>query len=128
MAIASIQGTPGSGKSAFAVSMGLEHLRKGGVVAANFDLVDDWAMQVAKRSFDCRWGFKDPYEVAACLHDRFRVIGSLDGVYDACKDLIPRALPNIQKQFEGHGLLIMDERKLPKDQSSTDPLKKVQAE
>jgi hypothetical protein len=43
------QGTPGSGKSAAAVARAILHLKKGGVVAANFSLVDGWADAIASR-------------------------------------------------------------------------------
>jgi hypothetical protein len=112
MAISAIQGTPGSGKSAFAVSMALDHLRSGGVVAANFSLVDGWALEVARRSFKVRWLGFDVHKYARDLHDRFRVVGSLEGVYQATKELIPKAKGKISKQYEDHGLLLIDESQL----------------
>lgn len=42
------QGSPGSGKSAVAVARAILHLKRGGVVAANFSLVDGWAEDVVK--------------------------------------------------------------------------------
>lgn len=112
MAISGIQGTIGSGKSAFAVSRGLEHLRAGGVVASNFELTEGWALEVARHSFKCKWFGVDPYEYAQDLHSRWCVVGNLEGVEQATRDLIPRAKGKISKQFEGHGLLILDEAQL----------------
>lgn len=112
MAINCIQGTPGSGKSAFAVSMLLDHLRRGGVVAANFSLVDGWAETVAKRSFACRFLGKDHIESAQDLWSRFKVVGSLEGVNQASKELIPLAKGKIADQYEDHGLLVLDECQL----------------
>lgn len=112
MAISAIQGTLGSGKSAFAVSQLLEHLRAGGVVAANFDLVDGWAETVAGQTFRCKFLGQESHTLAKDYHDRFRVVGSLEGVYQASRELIPRAKGKISKQFEGHGLLVLDEAHL----------------
>ncbi|MBF0644877.1 hypothetical protein HTZ97_13690 [Desulfuromonas acetoxidans] len=112
MAISGIQGTIGSGKSAFAVSRGLQHLRAGGVVASNFELVEGWSFEVAKRSFKCRFFGVDPYEYASDLHSRWRVVGNLEGVEQATTELIPLAKGKISQQFEGHGLLLLDESQL----------------
>lgn len=78
------QGTPGSGKSAVAVARAILHLRKGGVVAANFSLVDGWAMQFAKRLvlsyLPFGWGSDYAFKRASELHNRFFRVDSLDAI------------------------------------------------
>lgn len=107
------QGTPGSGKSAVAVARAIAHMRKGGVVAANFSLVDGWADQISKRH---PWAFFDDnfrYERASSLWQRFKKVESLDAI----KAINPRAeAVGLYKDdgtySEGSGLLILDEAQL----------------
>lgn len=88
-------------------------MRKGGVVAANFSLVDGWADQIAKRH---PWSFFDDnyrYEKAACLWQRFKKVESLDAI----KAIDPRKeavglYKDDGKYSEGNGLLILDEAQL----------------
>jgi len=111
------QGTPGSGKSAVAVARAIMHLHKGGVVAANFSLVDGWAMQFAKRLalsyLPFGWGDEYAYKRASELHNRFFRVDSLDAI----RAINPRQLATgIYKDnggySEGNGLLILDEAQL----------------
>ena len=107
------QGTPGSGKSAAAVARAIMHLRKGGVVAANFSLTDGWADEVARRyiwsHFDDEYRFKK----ASSLWQRFMRVDSLAAI----RSIDPRALAvdlykDDGKYSEGTGLLILDEAQL----------------
>jgi hypothetical protein len=111
------QGTPGSGKSAVAVARAITHLRKGGVVAANFSLVDGWASQVVKRSvlshLPFGWGEEYAFNKASDLHKRFFRVDSLDAI----RSINPRELATgLYKDdgtySEGNGLLILDEAQL----------------
>lgn len=111
------QGTPGSGKSAAAVARAIAHLRKGGVVAANFSLVDGWSDVVASRSLLSRlpldWSRDYKYRKSASLHKRFFRVDSLDAI----KHINPRELAVDLYQddgsySEGSGLLLLDEAQL----------------
>jgi len=62
------QGTPGSGKSAVAVAQAIMHLKKGGVVAANFSLTDGWASEVAKRTLLGRFSSEYAYKQACSMY------------------------------------------------------------
>lgn len=106
------QGTLGSGKSACMVVDMIEHLQAGGVVAANFPLVPDWAERLASRSLRARWGLDDARKKARSYRDRFQVVQSLDDVWQASEELIPRALPPVSGQREGRGRLYLDECQL----------------
>lgn len=106
------QGTLGSGKSASMVVDMCEHLLNGGVVAANFSLVPDWAERLAGRNIWCRLGLRDPAPKAACLRARFRQVQSVDDVWSASDDLIPRTLAPLNKEREGRGRLYLDECQL----------------
>lgn len=107
------QGTPGSGKSASAVARALLHLRKGGVVAANFSLVDGWADEVAKR---LAWSYVSKsyrYDQASSMYNRFYRVNSLSAI----RAIDPRAqsvgvYKDNGKYSEGNGLLILDEAQL----------------
>ncbi|MBT1074457.1 zonular occludens toxin domain-containing protein [Geobacter grbiciae] len=107
------QGTPGSGKSAAAVARAILHLKKGGVVAANFSLVDGWALEVAKRSLLSRFSEKHFLKLASSLHKRFYRVDSLSAI----RSIDPRAesvglYQDDGKYSEGNGLLILDEAQL----------------
>lgn len=111
------QGTPGSGKSAAAVARAILHLRKGGVVAANFSLVDGWAEQIVSKFalsyLPFGYGKQYAYKRASDLHGRFYRVDSLDAI----RSLEPRKLATgVYKDnggySEGAGLLILDESQL----------------
>lgn len=107
------QGTPGSGKSAVAVARAMAHVRAGGVVAANFSLVDGWADVVARQSIMGRLSAEYRYSRASSLHSRFFRVDSLAAI----KAIDPKALAvDLQasdgKYREGQGLLILDEAQL----------------
>lgn len=109
MVMSIFQGTLGSGKSASMVVDCIEHLLAGGVCAANFKLVDNWALKLADQSLWVRLGFRDRYKYAQDLYDRFMVVGSVESLWKASEVLIPKAKGKITKQFEGHGRLYLDE-------------------
>lgn len=114
MAIEIQQGTPGSGKSAVAVARAVAHLQEGGVVAANFSLVDGWPETVAKRSLLGRFSETIRHERAAELHKRFLRVDSLKAI----KGIDPKEMAvgrhkTIKGKFqEGQGLLLLDEVQL----------------
>lgn len=109
--------TPGSGKSAAAVARAIMHLRKGGVVAANFSLVDGWAEKIASKYalsyLPFGWGEQYAYSKAADLYNRFFRVDSLDAI----RALEPRSQAtgfyrDKGGYSEGSGLLILDESQL----------------
>lgn len=106
------QGTLGSGKSASMVVDMVEHLQAGGVVAANFALVPDWAERLANQSIWCKLGLRDAASRAASYRARFAQVQNLDDVWRASDELIPRALYPISSQREGRGRLYLDECQL----------------
>jgi len=108
-----MQGSPGSGKSAAAVARALLHIRKGGVVAANFSLVDGWSDVLANRHI---WSFFSDdfrYTLSSSYWQRFYQIGSVASIRQIC----PRSesvgvYEDNGKYMEGNGLLIIDEAQL----------------
>lgn len=107
------QGTPGSGKSAAAVARAILHLRKGGVVASNFSLVDGWADQIASKHVMSMISRKYHEKMASCLYKRLFRVDSLAAI----NKIDPRALSvGVYKDkggySEGNGLLILDEAQL----------------
>jgi len=107
------QGTPGSGKSAAAVAQAIYHLKRGGVVAANFKLVDGWAETVSANHPLSRLSRSYRTKLAHSLYNRFYYVDSLEAI----KSLNPRMLATgILKDdgtySEGVGLLILDECQL----------------
>lgn len=108
------QGTPGSGKSATAVARAIAQLKRGGVVAANFGLVDGWADEVARHTVMGRFSPAVRYEYASSFYQRFYRVGSLAAI----KQIDPRAqavgklAEKPGKYTEGSGLLILDEAQL----------------
>lgn len=104
-----MQGSLGSGKSACMVIDLVEHLMAGGVCAANFRLVDDWAYRLADFNLWVRLGLRDRDQVAADYYSRFMVIGSPESLWEASEKLIPKAKGDVAKKFEGHGRLYFDE-------------------
>lgn len=108
-----MQGTPGSGKSAAAVARALLHIRKGGVVAANFSLVDGWADVLSKKHIWSMFDDQFRYENALSYWKRFYRVDSVSGI----KSINPRAeAVGMYKDdggySEGQGLLILDECQL----------------
>lgn len=108
-----IQGTPGSGKSAVALSMGLAHLADGGALACNFDLVDDWAWLFAGYNLRVRMGMADQLQRAIELRRRCFRIGTSKTIFDLSRQLKDCGLgPKWENAREGKGLLILDEAQL----------------
>lgn len=111
------QGTPGSGKSAAAVARAILHLRKGGVVAANFSLVDHWATTIASKYalsyLPFGWGEQYAYKKASDLHGRFFRVDSLDAIRQIDPRKLATGLHRDKGGYsEGAGLLILDESQL----------------
>lgn len=107
------QGTPGSGKSAAAVAQAIDHLRKGGVVAANFRLTDGWADVVASQHPFSKFSSEFRYKLAASLYERFLYIDSLAAVYSINPRKLAVGLHKDKGTYsEGAGLLILDECQL----------------
>lgn len=108
-----IQGTPGSGKSAVSLVMGLSHLVDGGALACNFDLTPDWAFDLAGLNWRVRLGLADRLERANELRRRCFRIGTTDTIFDLSSRLSTCGLsPKYQAMREGKGLLILDEAQL----------------
>lgn len=109
-----VQGTPGSGKSATAVAMAIKHLRQGGVVAANFSLVDGWSDVIAKQSFVNKIFDDRRYKKSSSLWERFFVVDSLDAIMKVKpKELSVDGWENNDDKYrEGYGLLLLDEAQL----------------
>lgn len=109
-----LQGTLGSGKSATCTAMAFEHLKRGGVVATNFALVDGWSYELAKHSFAGRWS-EDRRRLNASSHyNRHFQVSSLDAIKAIKpKELAERDLKTVEGKYqEGQGLLILDECQL----------------
>lgn len=106
-----LQGALGSGKSAVCTARALRHIQDGGVVAANFSLVDGWADVLARQNPLCRWKDELRYKRASLFYPRFFHVQSLEAI----KKIDPRAMAvgkKVSKRgsySEGHGLLILDE-------------------
>lgn len=108
-----IQGTPGSGKSAVALVMGVEHLAAGGALAANFELVPDWSWRLAGMNWPVRMGVRDRLSRAEELRRRCFRIGTAETIFqlsDRLKDCGLTGKPATAR--EGKGLLILDEAQL----------------
>lgn len=108
-----MQGSPGSGKSAAAVSRAIMHIRKGGVVAANFSLVDQWADTVASKHIFSAFSRSFRYKKALCMHNRFFRVNTVEAI----RKIEPKKLSvglykDDGKYSEGNGLLILDECQL----------------
>lgn len=116
------QGSPGSGKSAVAVARAILHLRKGGVVAANFSLVSGWAEEIASKHILVRLFFflrltdlaeRLKYKYASSMYRRFYRVDSVEAI----RSINPRSeAVDIYKDdgsySEGAGLLLLDECQL----------------
>lgn len=108
-----IQGTPGSGKSAVSLCMGLAHLVDGGAFACNFDLVEDWAWLLSGYNYRVRLGLADRLQRANDLRRRCFRIGTARSIFELSDRLKDCGLaPRWQKAREGKGLLILDEAQL----------------
>lgn len=75
-----LQGSLGSGKSAAAVAMAIMHLKKGGVVAANFSLVDGFADRIAERSIFNKFSPARKHDHATSIYNRFYRVDSLAAI------------------------------------------------
>jgi hypothetical protein len=108
------QGTPGSGKSAVAVARAVKHMKFGGVVAANFSLVDGWSDVVAGQSLFNRYNEARRFKASSCLHKRFMRVDSLAAIkaIDPKKLAVGSHVSKDGKYMEGQGLLILDEAQL----------------
>jgi len=111
-----IQGSKGSGKSGTAVSIALEHLRAGGVVAANFALKPGWAEKLARRHWRSMFDKKFQREFAISMYNRFFEVRNVHAILDidvknlACDRHVTRYYRNGEPiHQEGQGLLILDE-------------------
>lgn len=109
-----LQGTLGSGKSATAVAMALDHLKNGGVVATNFSLVDGWADELSRHSFSGRFFPAIRHKNALSHYSRHFRVDSLHAVKQIdVKGLACRQLETVAGKYqEGQGLLILDECQL----------------
>ena len=109
-----LQGSLGSGKSATCTAMALDHLKKGGVVASNFKLVDGWADELAKHSFTGMFFPDLRHENALSHYERHFHVNSLSAVKAINpKSLAVRELKTVEGKYqEGQGLLILDECQL----------------
>lgn len=109
-----LQGTKGSGKSACAVAAAIQHLYKGGVVAANFKLKDGWAEKMAARHITSYFSEKYKQRLAYSLWSRFFMVRSVAAivainVFDLA---IGKKATKVGKYQEGQGLLLLDECQL----------------
>jgi hypothetical protein len=105
-----LQGTLGSGKSAVATARALAHIRNGGVVAANFNLVDGWSNVLARRSLRNRFSPERMYKQSLSMYNRFFYVNSLDAIRAIdVKGLSVDEHKTHGNYQEGQGLLILDE-------------------
>lgn len=109
--INNLYGVLGSGKSACATAIGLHHIRRGGVVAANYSLKPDWSYQIAKRSPQAWFSSRRRADITMALHERWRVVDSIAAIKSVdLKGLCTGRLKYQPKRYqEGLGLLILDE-------------------
>jgi hypothetical protein len=108
------QGSPGSGKSAVAVARAIAHLKEGGVVAANFSLIDGWAGIVAKHSIMGKLFPEYAHKKASSLYKRFYRFDSLPAIrkINPIMEAVDKHQFKKGKYHEGSGLLIIDESQL----------------
>jgi len=106
------QGTLGSGKSACMTVDLCTHLKAGGVCAANFNLIPGWHKVLASKTIPAFLGFSDVHEKASSYKHRFMEVTSLDDVWRATEELIPRTISPMRKEREGWGRLYLDECQL----------------
>lgn len=113
MTIEIIQGTPGSGKSATALCIGIGHLCAGGALATNFSLVPDWAYMLAGLKLGVRLGLRNRLALANAYYDRCFRVGSADSIFELSEKLKTCPLGDkFKSRREGRGLLILDEAQL----------------
>lgn len=116
------QGSPGSGKSAVAVARAIMHIKKGGVVAANFALVEGWAEEVAKRHWLVTllrllclgsWADAVANDLAVSMHKRFYVVNSVEAIRKINPLSEAEGVYTDDGSYsEGSGLLLLDECQL----------------
>lgn len=107
-----LTGTPGSGKSAAAVDMGLEHVCNGGVVLSNFELTSDWYDQLARWHCSTWFSLSSRRRRGSMLRDRWWSWRSLDELWDVPDQFGQYLSAGMRRQFEGRYLLIIDEAQL----------------
>jgi hypothetical protein len=100
--IVAVTGTPGSGKTFRLVCEIADHLSRGGYVATNVRLADDWQERLARRSLLTR--FYRPARREQLLAGRFIFSEDVD-------ELLRVQLPPPRKgePWEGRGLWVLDE-------------------
>lgn len=109
-----LQGSKGSGKSATAVAMAINHLYKGGVVAANFRLKDGWAEEMSSRHILSKFSKRIKQELAVSLWSRFFLVRSVEAIQsiDVFSLATGRKRSRPGKYQEGQGILLLDECQL----------------
>jgi len=108
-----VQGSPGSGKSAVALCMGIDHLLSGGILATNFDLIPGWSDRLAEQNIYCKLGLKDQKKYSKSLWERCFKVGKPDTLYKLSNEMDYYIKnPKIKKTREGRALLILDEAQL----------------
>lgn len=118
-----VQGSLGSGKSMVATTEAIYQLKRGGVVATNFDFDPLWAWFVASTDLRCRLGVRNVYDYACDLYSRAFKIGSPSsmielsgkegrGLADLCTGKLRKQMTKFGSRGhreEGKGLLILDD-------------------
>lgn len=107
-----LTGTPGSGKSAAAVDMGLEHVCNGGVVVSNFELTNDWFDKLARFHWSTWFSADRRRRRGSMLRDRWWSYRTLDDLWHIPDQFCCYLSSGMRKQFEGRYLLIIDEAQL----------------
>ena len=109
MAMTLFSGSPGSGKSACATVDAIEHMLSGGIIALNFDLVENWHHLLAQSSYRVKWMRQDPEKVAQEYHSRVLKIGSAQSLYEA-SEILGRSAKRFKGRIvEGSGKIYIDE-------------------
>lgn len=105
-------GTPGSGKSASVLVYALNHIDQGGVVLANFSLVDGWSNIMAK-TYPRSWFSESAFlKTSQTLYNRWWTFGDLSDVWKFV-DIYPKYLGKKMAQaFESKCLILIDEAQL----------------
>jgi zona occludens toxin len=108
-----LQGALGSGKSAVGTARGLDHVRAGGVVAANFSLVDGWSDVVSGQNIRAKFDKDYKHKRSASMYNRFFRVDSLAALRKIpVKELAEGKHKTHGGYQEGQGLLILDECQL----------------
>ena len=102
-------GVPGSGKSCTALYDGICHLLAGGVLATNFEFVDDWAERLADRSLKVFFRKVKREDFIADITSRCFLLGSVDSIFSLAEvtPSLAKGVPGSRK--EGKALVILDE-------------------